>query len=357
MNKKGMQGFTLLELMLVLGIVGIITTFVISISSSVRNMSNVSETKNRMIEIAAKAKDYYRGHEALPDPGSLTSQYIVSNTFKSGQVPTQAAALDLEQKYRLDSWGQFLEYHMTTSAALTDIDGINTDGGKRVAGIIISNGPNQQQDYTGPPGAVIPIPFNNAGDDIIVPINVSKEATEIALEELKVLQDKVNAFDALYEGYNNDGDGQIDEGDGTTPCIFVGTGANYTGCPPLPTTASNIDPNCGVATLDEMETPGQTGYNITNLGPVDCPTNDAGSGVGIPDRTQAYYAIKEIYLLSSAFDTDPWGNPYLWGCNNCDAVESGSSAPITPSSNWNRWYHKFYSRGPDINDTADDIIP
>lgn len=344
MNKKGMQGFTLLELMLVLGIVGIITTFVISISSSIRNMSNVSETKNRMIEIAAKAKDYYRGHETLPDPGNLTSPppYIVSNTFKSGQVPTQAAALDLEQKYRLDSWGQFLEYHMTTSAALTDIDGINTDGGKRVAGIIISYGPNQQQDYTGPPGAVIPIPFNNAGDDIIVPINVSKEATEIALEELKVLQDKVNAFDALYEGYNNDGDGQIDE-DG---CVNIDTGA-YTGCPPAPTTSLtdgttfNDDPNCGTATLDEMEdsvTPA-IGY-IDNLSTY-CPANNNG----VPGAGQAYEALKQIYTLGDSFDSDPWGNIYSWGF------------PATYGTS-NQRYHKFFSAGPDgFAGTPDDIFP
>ena len=62
------KGFTLLEILLVLGILGVIAVFTIGIAHSIRNLTKVNDTKSRMEQITAKAKEYYRGHEQLPSP-------------------------------------------------------------------------------------------------------------------------------------------------------------------------------------------------------------------------------------------------------------------------------------------------
>ena len=87
--------------------------------------------------------------------------------------------------------------------ANTDIDGLIVNG-KNVAGVIISGGPDQNIDTVA--GGTGSNEFDTTNDDIVVPINVSQEAVEVALEDLKVLQAKVKAFDAVYEGIDNDGD-------------------------------------------------------------------------------------------------------------------------------------------------------
>ena len=79
----------------------------------------------------------------------------------------------------------------------------------------------------------------------------------MALDELKVLQAKVKAFDAVYEGIDNDGDGTPDTIGGTlSGCVPQTTG----NCPPFQD--SLVDPTCGTATLDFLE---NTEYTCSDL--------------------------------------------------------------------------------------------
>ncbi|MCK5311696.1 MAG: hypothetical protein KAJ62_06280, partial [Desulfobacteraceae bacterium] len=211
--------------------------------------------------------------------------------------------LNMEQKHRLDAWGKYLYYYSGAS-----ISSVIVNSGNSVAGYIISNGPNQtrETDITTNPDII-----TIAGDDIVTPINVSSEAVKVTLAELKVLQDKANAYDALFEGIDNDGDGAPDE----NGCISDAGGAGT--CPP----SGANDPNCGTATLD----------NLPNYA---CVYN----------TSDAISLITDLYSLSSQYIADPWGNNYVWG-----------DASLTTA---NPRYHKFYSQGPDAaSGTADDIIP
>jgi len=190
-NKLKKNGFSLLELLLALGILGIIAVFALSISHSSKNLVKTTETKSRMKEVKRAVLDYYRGHQDLPDPAA------------TNEVPVAATALNLEQKHRLDAWGRFFHYDLSLHAVdppRTDIAGITVDG-KAVAGVLISGGPDQTLEAVNAGS-----PYATAGDDLVL-------------------------HSAL------DSDDFVDE-NGCVPAI---------GCPQ---TGTSNDPSCGTATLD-----------------------------------------------------------------------------------------------------------
>ncbi|CAN2039154.1 conserved hypothetical protein [Candidatus Magnetomoraceae bacterium gMMP-15] len=322
-NKKA---FTLLEILLAVSILGVIAFFAIGISQSVQNMGKLNETKSRMEQIAAKAKEYYRGHEDLPaSPGT-----------PANSVPVGASDLNMEQKFRLDAWGRYFEYHFKTKNdidgnTILDILGLNVNG-HFVAGALISYGPDQILDPNTISGASNEN-INSNSDDIVIPIDVSLQAVEIALKELKVLATKVKAIDALYEGVDNGG-GNSNPDDiinmVTSPCEYARpTAFNASvGCPRISGLVN--DPNCGTATLDNIDSFASPRYGCT-MG------------------TNAIEAIIAFYSLADpGYKNDPWGQEYLWG--------EGQSTYLSS----NPHYHKFFSMGPNqIIDVAggDDIIP
>ena len=346
------KGFTLVEILLVLGILGVIAVFTIGIAHSIRNMTKMNDTKSRMEQIAAKAKEYYRGHEELP---AGTNVLVVAG--RNVGVPVGVSEFNMEQKFRLDAWGRYMYYNrvenqnafnfhnnnITINAdTVTDIDGLIVDG-RNVAGVIISYGPNQTIDTT-INGDYAPVTYTTGGDDIVIPIDVSQQAVEIALEDLKVLQAKVKAFDAIYEGVDNNSSGGVDE----SGCVALDNGSgSFAGvCPP--STGGGNDPNCGTGTLDAIKLNLYSGC-------------DAGCGwnwtfADNPPTDEPVNAF--IYCLYGLADTliyDPWLNVYEWG--DATSLTTGTSDPR---------YHKFFSRGPngltdltDPNaaDSQDDIIP
>ena len=338
------KGFTLLEIVIVLSIIGVISYFAISITSSMKATGKVATTKSNMEIIAKKAREFYRGHEYLPAATILNFQV----DFNDGAgdvhagVPVGDSALNLEPKFRLDAWGSYLIYNGnvnnpgSTDPGGTDWNGIARDG---IEGSLRSYGPDQ---------APNPPPPNDVGDDIVLKINVSEEAVEIAIAELKVLQTKVLAFDALYEGVDNDGDGIVDEPFFSTSCFRAWplTGID---CPPL--SGLTRDPNCGGATLDQIEN-----ANLQN--------ERYGCLLG------AINTIIQVYNLSEQFRTDPWNNEYQWGWSNPSKSDQEKTWPAYHTSSPR--FHKFFSMGPDgvtrnrliwdsepdtIPDNDDDIIP
>ena len=295
-HKLTKSGFSLLELMLALGILGVIAVFALSISHSTRSLTKISDTRNRMKEIRSAAVNYYSGHRDLPSPAGPVGSY---------EVPVETTALNLEQKHRMDAWGSYFHYDRALQVAAdpssrTVITGIKVDD-KKVAAVIISGGPDQTIESSN-----LSNPYSTAGDDIILSISVAEQALEIAINDLDVLQAKAQAFDAIFAGIDNYAPGEVDE-DG---CIAV------TGCPLSPTN----DPNCGTATLDVISS-----Y-------VTCDPSVTSSAVEF---------ISDLYALGTSILLDPWLNSYVW-----------SSSPSSLQ------YHKFFSYGPDgVPGGGDDIIP
>ncbi len=287
------KGFSLLELLLALGILGIITAFAISISYSSKSIVKSNDTKKKMQQIARAAKEYYRGHKDLPAPAGVNND----------EVPVATSELNLEQGLRLDGWGRYFHYDRVLDATLTsrtDIVGITVNG-KAVAGVIVSGGPDQAIDPTN-----LSSPYAATGDDLILAVSLSEQALEIALNDLQVLQSKVQAFDKIFAGIDNNSNDTVDESD----CEIVA------GCPPSLITN---DPICGSATLDSL--PSFICDNMVN---------------------SAAEFVVDFYSLADSYRIDPWLNEYIWG---------GSYGSGDPR------YHKFFSMGPDgIADNSDDII-
>jgi len=404
------SGFTLLEIVLVLAIIGVASVSIMWISNSLQNMSKVSETKQRMTLIAEKAKDYYRGQQILPGPDVLAAG--PANT----EVPIDSSDLDLEQKYRLDAWGQYLyyfrdqnkqniSYDCSHSGAIskclitigankrTLIRGLEVND-KRVAGVLISKGPNQildtdikptPQDSQGSQDSLSwgkTTIYKTRGDDIVIPINVTKEAMEIAIDDLLILQNKVNAFNKLFESVDNNSSRGIDDesndtvgrcpGATTAPC----TPDSWI-CPfdPAITQDKNYaDPRQGTIVLDHI-----MANKYLNLLCDTCPpsSNPPYSPVcwdqvetfgNVPSRletmdltTRAYLYL--FYQLQDDIMIDPWLNGYLWGCGSDVCNNINGKGYLKKHEKSDKRYHKFYSAGPDgLADPVggpltDDIFP
>ncbi|MCK5098410.1 MAG: LamG domain-containing protein, partial [Desulfobacteraceae bacterium] len=163
-------------------------------------MKQVSDKRNtlkKMETIIRTSKEYYKSNHDLflantEEDIASGIQIAGSNYIRYGKVPM---VLNLEQKYKLDEFGKYFEYHLveqgTDENAFTDIDGITVDG-VSAAGVIISYGSNQVRD------CIVPSNLTNSyvsgGDDILLPINVIKEARQIALYEMNVIRKKLWIF-------------------------------------------------------------------------------------------------------------------------------------------------------------------
>ena len=363
------SGFTLVEIVLALVIIGVISAFMISISSSIRNFGRIATTKVRMETIAEKARNYYLSHkqQAIPKKRKTDAGKTTWN------VPPQAAALNLEPKFQYDGWGKQFYYRICKKNNQKKCDPADiaafttTTSSIKYGAVIISAGPDGRfGPYRNNPnkyakndeltsfkefkkiykkGKNYVVAAQNS-DDIIYWIDFNQEAIAIAQQELDVLQAKVESFDALYEGVDNDGDGKIDN----LQCV-ADDGSSQ------PPTGSN-DPNCGRATLDAIE---KNFYDTTaSDGKYDV---HSPSGLGPEDKITAARFLIEFYNLSPEYATDPWNHDYRWS-SNLDGI-------TPPNSNVEDYFdarhHRFWSMGPDgassyttigtANDnTRDDII-
>lgn len=347
------RGFSLLEILLSLTILGVLTASIVSLVNSINHMSKINETRQRMQVIAAKGAAYYRNAGVLPMGLKADGTADLTGTY----VPVSSSYLNLEQKYRLDAWGQYFHYYTLRNSAAIPIDnglfsipiasktlinGITVDS-KPVAAVIVSRGPNQHYDSgTGPS-------FTSNKDDLLYPIDLSQAAMERAQEDLKALQSKVAAFEALYQGVDNNGDGRIDESGcveqgecASGPCLAPVT---WNHCPPPDSTyASSIysDPNCGTATLDRISAT-QSAYST-------CSTSVSCSWGGVPSDTDTTNRVNALFYclfkLPQNLMYDPWLHVYKWGHSGAFASDK-------------RQFHTFYSLGPNTDTSAgdDDITP
>ena len=413
------KGVTLIAVVLLVLSIGIIAFIGGALAVKLQEINKERNTVKRMAVIKAALKKYYRGHQELPAPSNV----LKVNGDDRG-VPV--ADLNLEQRFSIDDSGQFFYYNRVLAAAftldeidfpeMTDIDGLRyrtspSDPWRNIAGIVISNGPNQQldtdingNDYTSKPAGVV-------DDDIVVPINLMEEAREIAQEELQVLLKKVNAFNKFYAGVDNDEDNcgsspppppppcEVDEAqrifrnDSLDNFILWQFYGEWWHCPPanrsdisssLPAIQMN-DPNNGYSTLDALKNGVHWVSVIVNT--IIFPYDDYGQlspldpclfrpEIAPPNWSQGddgpvRWKVCTDFAIQDGFRIDPWLNGYVWGAPTSDSlvpflVSNPYPSGQVPIDGNNPRFHKFFSMGPDGdtstksgdagNDT-DDIIP
>gem|GEM_PF-6120725 len=286
------DGFTLVELAAVIMIAMVISFGIFRLYRSMQGHAEYTATHARMQIIKDKIEQYYLSHEHLPAAGPESDE----TGFVKNQVPVQADALDMEQKYRFDEWGRFIVYLPGDINDIQDMDGY--------AAKITSAGPDQLID---PP---------NEKDNIEIKIDLTRAATDIVLRKLKALQAKVVAYDAMFAGLDNDGDGVIDEDAGKDPADFVEDRNNICS---LTGKYDDYDPSEGLSILDKFDTL--------------CPS------IALSSRFVNFYGLKSG--MPGGYDYDPWNRLFKWR-GLCQDGELKC--------------HVFYSMGTDGLDKTDDDI-
>jgi len=292
------SAFSLIEILAVLSIVAVILFFINQAIHFYDARNDGSRVQMRMEHIVEKAKAYYLNYENLPIILSTLDDPV---SLPLASDPSMESGFDIDSKYRFDSWGQAFRYISYSNdgknnrPGLISIDPLEEPEpppdwpspprptivipvesrtllraiefqGRRVAGLIISNGPDQVKSYTVTQGYPEVYVLDSASDDIILPIDLTVEATQIVQAELKVLNDKVMAFDDRYLGVDDNGDNvQIDE-EGCKGILYRINGRepipeNFYDCDQIvfdnPSTVippgTDKDINCGTLTLDYMK--------------------------------------------------------------------------------------------------------
>jgi len=371
LRRNYQRAFTLLEIILALGIIAVIFFFIFRLGKSFDDHSDLAETRMRMEEIVKSAKAYYMKHGDLPFADFIGGV--------PGGIPLGAGGLDIDPKFRFDGRQRPMRYISYTNdgeegrpgeiqvdelsfgapagapAAMvvipeqtrTLIRAIEFEG-RRVAGLIISSGFDEVFNYSDPVQVSVgygysPMEYRpgQASDDIFMPIDLTSEATRIAIADLKVLNEKVKAFDDRYLGVDNNENGQYDErGCEGIPYVinpdpFPGIPDPFTNCSqlnfpfinpvyfPPPTRfppATLFDINCGRPTLDYMKAnfcplPGREGCifgyfepEIQPIPPVPNPENPETNCPGTPRAFQpADYARFPFVRGVPGADNCHWG--------------------------------------------------
>ncbi len=255
------DGFTLVEILAGTTIFAIIMALLLSILNSFEATGDTKVTQQRMEKIAATAGKYYLSRENLPLPTVPGPPVQPAPPGTVGDVPLTAFHLDA--KSRVDAWGRPFQYFTVRNDGLNGrpgeilIDPLSSGGpagapdamaiiplsdlttnppiegktllrgvranNRPVAGILISSGPNNVFEYTQTAGYPEDFVLDAASDDIILAIDLTPQATQIAQTELRKLGEKVRAFEDRFIGKDNDGDTAYDE-NGCTSVRYPGPG-------------------------------------------------------------------------------------------------------------------------------------
>ncbi|MBU2547139.1 MAG: LamG domain-containing protein [Proteobacteria bacterium] len=176
------KGFSLLLVVLILAGLTVLAIGGGKLALSLRAYQKQSRVITDLNKIRNAALLYYQGHRKLPDP-------LLGTTYG---VPVGEAELDLNTKYKLDTWGQPVHYNRVPSGLTTNITGLTVNG-KNVAGVLVSGGADQQI-AASTWSSVTPTVYNRTSDDIVVAINVASEAEEFTHNELQVLNKRVCSY-------------------------------------------------------------------------------------------------------------------------------------------------------------------
>jgi prepilin-type N-terminal cleavage/methylation domain-containing protein len=134
------RGFTLVEIMVVIGIIVILATVIIAAGVAVKNNSSKRTTSATLTTLNTAISEYLKRGNAEPQPGKVTSgpnagvmYYLVLLQNDPESKPSIASLkLNSTSTAAVDGWGQDIQY----------IHSVNIPGNPPVQGFFYSFGPN-----------------------------------------------------------------------------------------------------------------------------------------------------------------------------------------------------------------------
>jgi type IV pilus assembly protein PilA len=109
MNRKGNQGFTLIELMIVVAIIGILAAVALPAYNDYTTRAHVSEAASVAQGYKTAVAEYYAINGSLPDLSDISMTTSASTAYSSVAVTSGVVKVEMNPVGGLTD-GQFLEY-------------------------------------------------------------------------------------------------------------------------------------------------------------------------------------------------------------------------------------------------------
>jgi len=154
MHKKSKSGFTLVELLVVIGIIGILTTFVLINLSSAREKSKIARVQADLRQLHTGIEELYfdtgrypNGEPEIPCVNEVDDNEIFLNTCEAGLACEDGNFSNWDGPYvgnvTADPWGSDYLYD-TDYQCFTDIQGCELFPDGEQVRALVSFGPNMK---------------------------------------------------------------------------------------------------------------------------------------------------------------------------------------------------------------------
>jgi general secretion pathway protein G len=117
-NKRNLKGFTLLEMVIVLGIIGLIIGGAISVMGKVGEGAAIQRVKGDFNSLGSVLKMYKINNGFYPS----TAQGLKALVTRPGGAPAPKSWTALADKVPLDPWGQEYTYKFPGSKVATEFE-------------------------------------------------------------------------------------------------------------------------------------------------------------------------------------------------------------------------------------------
>lgn len=87
-RRKAPRGFTIVELLVVIGILAILATIVVTSYTSIQNRTRAENAKNNALYLQRKLQSYYQINNTFPTPSTTTTQLNALTATKLNGVLT-----------------------------------------------------------------------------------------------------------------------------------------------------------------------------------------------------------------------------------------------------------------------------
>jgi prepilin-type N-terminal cleavage/methylation domain-containing protein len=206
------QGFTLVELSIVLVIIGILAMTLFPLLTALTKREKILKTKEEMLGIKDAIIYYYKQNLTLPSPQNVCDPY---------GVPASQLSLPNDAQYD-DIKGSCYLYVSTNNGS--PFDSLYVDGRSigATACVIVSRGSNatfEEENQDPQDGEFTSTGSSSTFDDILIFVSQAElEAATVWMREIREDVGVLNTAARIIAENDDDGDGFVDEDPSGSPC-------------------------------------------------------------------------------------------------------------------------------------------